>query len=213
MGDHRKRFERWRRLLPRHTKYLVAEVVERIVPAFESEGFVWRGDYGAGDSNEIGANTIPLQIRSGDCWPTVEIHFRGTRRPCFTIDFAALPVECRRMAREPVPRERAIVVYAPAYFMLCKGRHRNLDGQFGYYWFSLWPKRKLDAEVAAALALLPEVFMVFRTGIPEEWRTREFGVYVSPHIMLIGSWQLFEQQRAEAEQQRGAAAKGSRGSR
>jgi len=199
VADHRKRFDRWRRLVPEHTKYLIGQVLGRIVPAFEAAGFTWHGDYAARDPDEIGANTIPLQIRSGDVWPTVEIHFPGTRRPCFTIHFAALPGVCRRMGEEPVPRERAVVVYAPAYFMLCKGRHRNLDGQFGYYWFSPWPKRKLDAEVDTAAALLPKILRVFRNGIPEEWLTHEFG-YVSRHVMLMGSWHILQQMRAKAEQ-------------
>jgi hypothetical protein len=121
------------------TKYLIAQVLEKIVPRFEAEGFTWYDDYAAGDTDEIGANTIPLQIRSGSQWPTVEIHFPGRGEPCFSIYFSALPEECRRLGEEVVPRERAIVLYAPVVFMLAKGRRRNLDAQFGYYWFSLWP--------------------------------------------------------------------------
>lgn len=201
MADHRTRFERWRRLAPAPTKHLIAQVLERIVPGFEAEGLVWQPDYAGGDPNEIGANTIPLQSRSGGLWPTVELRFPGSRRPFFSIDFAALPEECRRLGRDPVPRERAIVVYAPVYFMLCKGRHRNLDGQFGYRWLSPWPTRKLDREVTTALELLPEIFKVFHAGIPPEWLTHELG-YVSPHVRLMGSWHLFNRRR---QRRRGGA--------
>ena len=196
MTDHRSRFERWRRFAPKHTKYLI-DVLDRIVPEFEREGFHWQPHYAGGDPNEIRANTIPLQIRSGDLWPTVEVHFPGSRRPSFSIYFAALAPECRRLGREVVPRERAIVVYATAYFMLCKGRHRNLDGQFGFRWFSAWPIRRLNREVETALGLLPELFGIFRAGIPQEWLTHPFG-HVSPHVMLIGSWHLFGQRKCNA---------------
>jgi hypothetical protein len=189
--NHRARFDRWRRLTPKPTRHLIERVLERIVPAFEAEGFVWPADYAGGDPDEIGANTIPLQARSGDAWPTAEIHLPGSRRPCFTLYFAALPSECRRLTGEPVPRERATVVYAPAYFVLCKGRGRGLDGQFGYRWFSPWPIRELDREVETAVGLLPEMFRLFRAGIPDEWATREPG-YVSRHVRLGGSLRRFE---------------------
>ena len=197
MSDHRKRFDRWRRLAPKQTKYMIEQVLDRLIPVFAANGFVWYADYAAGDPDEIGANTIPLQIRSGLLWPTVEIRLPGTQAPCFSIYFSALPDPCRRFGLEPVPRERAIVIYAPAYFMLCKGRHRNLDGQFGYRYFSLRPASKIDREVATALELVPEIFRLFEEGIPSTWLTRQFG-YVSKHIRLVGSWHHREQRRPNA---------------
>ncbi len=188
--NHRQRFDRWRRLASRPTKHLIEQVLSRIVPAFEAQGFAWQLDYAGGDPDEIGANTIPLQIRSGIAWPTVEIHIPRLNHPSFSIDFAVLPSECRRLGIEPVPREKAIVVYAPVYFTLCKGRGRGLDCQFGYRWFSLRPVRRLDREVAVAVSLLPEVTRVFESGIPAEWLTHERG-YVSRHVRIGGSWHLF----------------------
>jgi len=197
IANHRQRFERWRRLASKPTKYLIQQVLDCIVPRFEAEGFAWQLDYAGGDPNEIGANTIPLQIRSGSNWPTVEIHIPRLNHPHFSIDFGVLPSECRRLGRDPVPRDKAIVLYAPAYFMLCKGRGRGLDGQFGYHWFSLQPRRKIDRDVALAASLLPEIFGLFRTGIPAEWLTHERG-YVSRHVRLMGSWYLFGQSRRDA---------------
>ena len=192
--NHRQRFDRWRRLASKPTKHLIEQVLTHIVPAFEAEGFVWQLDYAGGDPNEIGANTIPLQLRSGSVWPTAEIRIPRLNQPWFDIHFAALPRECRRLGSELIPREKAVVVYAPVYFMLCKGRGRGLDGQFGYRWFALRPIRTIDREVELAANLLPEIFNLFRDGIPSEWLTHASG-YVSKHVRLLGSWHLFDEFR------------------
>src|SRR5204862_3202960 len=96
MGDHRRRFERWRKKLPHNTAYLVDQVLARIVPAFQARGFVWYPDYGGGDSTQIGANTIPLQRRASGDWPTVHIRFHRRFCPLFVLDFGALPPVCKR---------------------------------------------------------------------------------------------------------------------
>jgi hypothetical protein len=206
--NHQQRFDRWRRLASKPTKHLIEQVLECIVPAFQANGFVWQLDYAGGDPNEIGANTIPLQVRSGSVWPTVEIRISRLNHPCFTIYFAALPSECRRLG-EPIPREKALVLNAPVYFTLCKGRGRGLDSQFGYRWFSLYPVRKLNREVAIATSLLPEVFRLFEDGIPNAWLV-ERG-YVSKHIRVGGSWHLFEELRTRRHAAQQAAEADGRG--
>ena len=234
MAGHHTRFERWRAKLPKHTRYLVDQVLTRIVPEFEARGFKWYDDFAGGDPKEIGYNEIPLQRREGEQWPTVQISFDKRRRPAFHIDFTMLPPICRRWGIDElhpwteldVPREKAIVVYGPAYFMLCRGKYKNLDGEFGHAFsvvnlffflpmliaglisrdlrstlndirFIVSPHRFLEAEVSKAVALLPVLFDLFDKGIPEAWLTHEFG-YVDKHVMLMGSWYLHEKQRAKA---------------
>jgi hypothetical protein len=198
MADHRRRFDRWRNKLPKYTRYLVDQVVARIVPEFEARGFKWYSDFAGGDPTEVAPHEIPLQRRVGQQWPTVQMRFAKRAQPYFSIDFALFPPICRRWGTDEdpwkaieVPREQAIVEYAPAYFMLCKGKHKNLDGQFGYSWLSLFPRRRLDAEVSEAAALLPVLFDLFEKGIPEVWLTREFG-RVDKHVILMGSWHARE---------------------
>lgn len=207
MADHRKRFERWRNKLPVHTRYLVDQVLERIVPVFEAKGFQWYGDFARGDSKEVGCDEIPLQLREGEQWPTVQIRFSRRRWPEFFIDFAMLPPVCQRWGideHQPwtkidVPRDKAIVAYAPAYFRLSKGERHGVNGSFGYSWFSLFPRRKLDAEVGEAMSLLPVMFDLFDQGIPEAWLTHDKPWYVNKHVMLSGSWYLTEQRRTKAK--------------
>ena len=204
MADHRRRFERWRKGLPKTTSYLVDQVLARIVPEFEARGFVWYPDFAGGDIDEVGSNEIPLQRRVGRDWPTGQIAFGKYARPCFSIEFAMLPPECRRLGVEPVPQQNAIVVYAPAYFMLCRGERRNLDGQFGYRYPVLRPRHFLDSEIDKAVSLLPVVFDLFDKGIPEAWLTADFGP-IAPHVMLLGSWRIWEERRrkkAASEQER-----------
>lgn len=186
MVDHRKRFDTWRKRLPTNTKYLVDQVLMRIVPEFESRGFVWHPDYGGGDVTQIGANEIPLQIRKGEFWPTVQIAFNNGLRPNFHLNFAVLPPICTRWKNDAyvdIQRENALVFEGPAYFALCKGRD---SCQYGYHWFSLFPRRYLDSEVEILLRLLPELFDLFDRGIPKEWSRRKFG-HVTEHVLLIES--------------------------
>jgi hypothetical protein len=206
MADHRKRFERWRNKLPELNRYLVDQVLARIVPEFEARGFKWYDDFAGGESKEIGYDEIPLQRREGDRWPTVQIRFNRRRHPEFFIDFAMLPTVCRRWGTDEhhpwekieVPRDKAIVAYAPAYFRLSKGERRGVNGSFGYSWFSLFPRRKLDAEVGEAISLLPILFDLFDQGIPEAWLTHDKPWYVDKHVMLSGSWYLSEQRHTTA---------------
>jgi hypothetical protein len=193
--NHRQRFERWRRLLPKPTAYLVEQVLAAIVPRFEAGGYAWYADYAGGDPKEISASTIPLQRRAGQSWPTVEIRFGNRGRPFFQLEFAELPPECRRFGREIVPREIAIVIYAPAYFLLCKGRLKSLDGTFGYRWFAPRPRAKLDAELRLAVDLIPFLLQLLDRGIPHDWLTRERG-YVDPNVRLLGGWHTFRRRDA-----------------
>lgn len=185
MADHRKRFEKWRQRLPKKTAYVVDEVVTRIVPQFESRGFVWYADYAGGDPTQIGANEIPLQRREGALWPTVQISFDKHLRPSFHLSFAVLPNICKRWKNDAyvdIPREKALVFEGPAYFGLCKRPHGSTD--FGYHWFSLLPRKYLSMEVEALLDLLPELFDIFDKGIPEAWFKQKFG-HVSDHVLLM----------------------------
>lgn len=225
MADNHKRFERWRNKLPTHTRYLVDQVLARVVPAFEAHGFKWYDDFAGGDPKEIGYDEIPLQRREGELWPTAQIQFDKRARPAFQIIFAMLPLICRRtLGTEEITREQAITIYAPAYFMLCRGKYKNLDGEFGHAFssvnvffflpmllagmigrdishtvkdirFMISPHRFLDSEIDAVMALLPTLFDLFERGIPESWLTHDKPGYVDKHVMLLGSWLLSEKRR------------------
>jgi hypothetical protein len=161
-------------------------VLGQVVPEFEAKGFAWYPDYAGGDSTQIGANEIPLQRRSGGVWPTVQIPFDKRFGPNFHVDFAALPPICKQWTSAgyiDIPREKAIVVNAPASFALCKGRERNFDCQYGYNWFTLFPRRHLNAEIECLQGLLPTLFELFDRGIPETWYKHEYG-YVTKHILV-----------------------------
>lgn len=190
MADHRKRFERWRKKLPKNTAYFVDQVLTRIVPEFEARGFVWYPDYAGGDAMQIGANCIPLQRRSGNEWPTVQIHFDKRFRPFLGLDFAKLPPVCTRWTMDgeiiKINREIALVFEGAAYFALSKGRGRDYHCNFGYIWFSLFPRRRIDKEIGTLLALLPELFELFDQGIPEAWLRQNNG-FVSKHVFAMGA--------------------------
>ena len=185
---------------------MVELVLTRIVPEFESKGLIWYADYAGGNSKEVGPNTIPLQRREGSEWAAVEITFDKRFRPWFQLHFALLPLVCKRLIKgglTPVPRDKAIAIYAPAYFALRRARWSGYrDGQFGYNYlsfdicshirFALSPEKYLEREVDELLSLLSILFDIFEHGIREEWVTHDFG-YISAHVMLANSWRLMEQ--------------------
>ncbi len=155
----------------------------KILPRFEERGFVWYPDFAGGRPIYIGSNEIPLQRRQGENWPTVQIRFEKRSRPWFSIDFGNLPPVCRELGQNPIPREMATVIHAPAYFMLCKGE------------LAFFPKRFLSSEVDKAVALLPVMFDLFDNAIPQEWLQADIG-RVTPNVYLMGSWSIWERRRA-----------------
>jgi hypothetical protein len=200
MSGQRGRFDRWRAKQAEHTRYLAEQVINRIVPQFEMNGFEWFDDFAAGDPKEVSHNEIPLQRRRGPQWATVQIRFDKRGRPFFMIDFAALPIICRRQfGTEEIPREQAIVAYAPAYFRLSKGERAGANGTFGYTWLSWAPRRRIDFESDAVISLLPSLFRLFDAGIPDTWLIQDQAWYVSDHVILMGSWHIDEKRRAKRD--------------
>jgi hypothetical protein len=185
-------------------QYLIDGVLTKIVPELERSGFVWYSDFAGNDPREVGGNEIPLQRRVADVWPTVQIYFFKGKGPRFRITFAALPQICRSPVKSGIPRARAVAQYGPAYFYL---KRKNHNSEFGFDWTPLlipsparvirlvrylynW-RRFLDSEVAAAVALLPELLELFDRGIPESWLVRPRGP-VTDHVTLVHSWSIWD---------------------
>ena len=176
-------FERWRKTLPRNTLYLTDIVIKEIIPEFMQRGFDRFPDYAGGGTYAVGPNCIPLQRRSGTEWPTIEILFDKRGRPTFGVNFAMLPEICGRLTEhgtKEIPRLAANVVEGPDFFILCKGKRVNFDCNFGMFWFTLWPKSKLEADVAFLKSILPWLFEVLEDGIPKDWHEAKPG-YVAQY--------------------------------
>ena len=200
MADHRKRFEKWRARIPANTRYLVDQVLSQMLPEFEARGFKWHSDYAGGDMNEVAATTLPLQIRDGNEWPTVQICFAARTRPWFHVVFSRLPLICKRGDGEQIPRDVAIVVYAPIYFYLNKGNQSSYGGQFGYHYFSFFPQKRLDAEVSDALSRLPALFDILSQPIPHAWLTMKRGTIVVPNVRIGGTWHQFQEYKRRLDE-------------
>jgi hypothetical protein len=193
MEDQLRQFERWRSLLPKDTRFLVNLVEVEIVPLFLAHGYRRYGDYPGR------ANWLPLQRRSGEEWSTVELHFGHRGRPFVKLHFAILPENCRtiyvnRAGFHDIPRIKATIVDAPAFFTLCKGRKRVNDTVFGdasIFCRSLWLRRKLLREVAELKALSEWLIEFLDKGIPREWFERSIGGQVHRHIAMSNSSRLF----------------------
>jgi hypothetical protein len=183
-----ERFERWRRLIPKNTAYLVSLVLDEVVPLFQARDLSRFPDYAGGSSFAVGPNCIPLQRRSGAEWPTVEIMFHKRSAPSLGVNFAMLPERCHRYnltedSLKEIPRIEAGVVEGGALFSLCKGSGRNFDCNFGYRWWSFDSRRTLKKEIEILKLLLPELFDLFDRGIPSTWFDKPNG-YVDRHVFM-----------------------------
>jgi hypothetical protein len=185
--DQSQRFAKWRKKLPKNTAKLADIVVDQIIPLFEARGIIQHADYANGGALSVGANCIPLQLRQGNEWPTVELLFDKRGRPALGVTFAMLPELCfRRSEHGPIqiPRCDANVVEGPAFFSLCKGHHGYNDRNFGYYYFSFNPERKLANEISTLKSLLPWLFELFERGMPNDW-LQGSPRYVDQHAFLV----------------------------
>lgn len=193
------RFERWRRTLPSHTAYLASMVVETIVPLFTDQGLLRYPDYAANDSYAVGMNCIPLQRRSGDRWPTVEIRFDKRQRPILGVIFSELPDICHRMrnGEHEIARSKANAVEGDAFFELCKGRPGSFNGNFGYQWFALRPRHRLDEECALLRSSSIWLLERFNEGLPRAWYDAQPG-YVDPHAFLSSASRIIRKRTSAA---------------
>lgn len=182
-----ERFEKWRQRVPTNTAKLVSAVVEQIVPLFQVRGIIQHADYAGGDAFNVSANCIPLQLRQGSDWPTVELLFDRRGRPALGVSFAMLPELCVRKTKNgpiQIPRLEATVVEGPAFFSLSKGHRGYNDRNFGYFCFSLRPTKKILDEVKSLELLLPWLLNLFECGIPDDW-LRGPPRYVDRHAFLV----------------------------
>lgn len=178
-----ERFEQWRSKLPGNTAFLVDLVLDEIVPMFEAQGLRRHPDYAHKRTDAVASYTIALQRREGSDWPTVQISFDKSQRPNCYVTFSVLPEVCRRITPKgefDIPRIEANVVEGDAYFRLCKGGRQTFDSNFGYVHFSLFPRRRIRAEIDQLKALLPMLFQLFDDGIPAEWVGKRG--QVSPYV-------------------------------
>lgn len=206
--------------MPKETDRLIEEVLTNILPLFEKEGLIWHSDYANGESQVTVANEIPLQKREGELWPTVTFRFGKSSSPWVVLYFSILPEECKRFKvtgqiteLANIHRDVATVFDGPAYFSLQKGKYRDyVDREFGYsdsllmpivhpilYFRYKWSANNfIDAQIDELVNLLPNVFDIFKEGIPDQWLTRDIG-YVSSHVMLVGSWYIGEQRLGKGD--------------
>ena len=157
-ADKKQRFERWRRTLPNNTRYLADLVADRILPQFESRGFVWHDNASAG--------FLYLVQPGGEFWPAVQMRFHKRAHPMLLMDVACLPAICRRWdgtAFVPVDREHADIVDGPSLFAL-RNTRRLAPNFFGYRYFSALPRKFLRSEISTVESLLPRLFTAFKLG-------------------------------------------------
>lgn len=179
-----ERFEAWRIRQAVRTAQLAQRVVDELVPIYEADGFKRFEDYAGGNLSVVGTNTIAVQRRSGDRWPTIEVQFHRKGRASFNIIFAELPDVCYRWTSgSPVAidRKQANVVEAGEHFLLCKGQRRNYGCTFGVPTFAISPDKLIARDFDLAIERSRYLMELFRSGIPQDWSAAAPG-YVSEFV-------------------------------
>jgi hypothetical protein len=200
--NHKQRFDGWRKRTNLKTQYLVDQVLKRIVPEFEKQGFVWYPDFGGINTHGIGPNIIPLQRRHGERWPTVELYFyKEVLSPKFRIEFCELPEFCKNPQERCIQRIDSTVGSAPGRFYLTRGRWDDArDSVFGIETFLMFGPRAirylfnyrtfLDSEIEDLLRILPILFEIFDKGIPHAWIEHPFG-RITKNVEIMTSWKIY----------------------
>lgn len=189
-------FYRWLSQKSSETRYLAEQVFELIESTLVGKGF----GYVVG-----GANSLVLQNKSSENWPTVEFRFDNRGRPYFWIEFSILPPVCKRMEEHyltEIPRVEANVREGVVSFSLIKkGRWYPNDG-FGYpgliysvlffrlfsmLHFKFFAHNFLDHEVNIARKRIVEMLNVFEGGIDHEWYTNP-PESIGLHVIRTQSW-------------------------
>jgi hypothetical protein len=186
-----ERFERWRIRQAVRTADLARRVLDEVVPLYETSGFSRFDDYAGGDLSVVGANTIALQRRSGERWPTVEVQFHRKGRASFNIIFAELPEVCYRWTSgSPVAIDRkdANVLEGGEWFTLCKGLQRDFDCTFGVPTFAIFPGRLLARDLELAKNRSRILIELLNSGIPKNWSAAPPG-YVSEFVFKVRNYE------------------------
>jgi hypothetical protein len=159
-----RRFEAWQARAKPHVAFLTEQFITSVVPLFVDAGFQRFADYAGNDTYAVGSNCLPLQCRDGESWPTIECQFDRGGAPSVGIYLSRLPKDCFRFKNGEyysIPRNLANVREGGECYMLCKDGLGQGAGQFGYRFFSFWPRRKLVSEVEAVVRLIPKVLDFF----------------------------------------------------
>lgn len=185
MVSQRKKFDRWSTTVPATTQCLIQLVRDEVVPQITQYGFDWIADYAEGKAGQVGANVIPLQIRAGDAWPTVEIFFSPKGRPWFRIQFGWVCDGFKRHDESVLTRQQATLTDAPIRYILAKdqGAVSSLFTQFGYNWWVPFPRKKLTSEVNYANRVLSCAIEMLREPMPPAPKGASDG-YISKNIYM-----------------------------
>jgi hypothetical protein len=203
--NHKRRFARWRKTLDARAAFLVDQVCEVLLPPLFAQGFEWADrveEFGAiADSR---ADSIPLQRRSGDAWPTITIDFDQRKRANFRIEFSQLPEHCLQRGHGElleISRREARVFNGPLYFRVVRRERKSEDSRFGYRIFdfisqpyrvdrllryAFAPKGLLAEEVGFARRCMVEIEEMLRSGVPREWEAAPLG-RIGRHLYLSDS--------------------------
>lgn len=188
MVSQRKKFERWSGKATEITRYLIQMVQRELVPPIIERGFVWVEDYGLeGKARQVGGSVIPFQIRSGDMWPTLEILFSSTGRPWFSVRFGWVQDGFLLYDGTCLTKQQATLTDAPLHYALAKdkGTVSSLFMQFGYHWWTPFPRKVLASEVAYAKRVLPAALDMLAGPLPTSTNRGEG--YIAKNIYRVAN--------------------------
>ena len=137
-GNHAKRLAKWRNLASPQTRYLIDQVVERLVPAIAAAGFERVDASHMGPDHSPSGSEICLERISGEYLDVITLNFEKHGKPRVQVHGA------RRQLK------------APHAFVRSANLVRR-SSQYYYFWgkpwwlpTKLWPESATDQAVEAA---------------------------------------------------------------
>lgn len=166
-NSHAKRLGKWRNLASPQARYLIDQVIERLVPVVEASGFERIELSLMGPDHTPSGSEIRLERVVGKCMDTIIFNFEKHRTPRFQIHGA------RRLGEAPFPFIRA------ANLVRSKSQYYCFWGKPWWFPIKLWPASATECIVKSAGAQIGALVHFLETGERRDYISKE--VVLSSH--------------------------------
>jgi hypothetical protein len=127
MQNHKKKYEKWKRLCPKQTRFMCRLIEDEVIPFFTERGFIWISVSYHDPEWEISGREIVLERINEDSVDAVSITFDKYRAPRFHIHL----IRRKKLKANEFIRSTALVKNDKEYY--------RLWGKPWYWPTNMWP--------------------------------------------------------------------------
>jgi hypothetical protein len=146
---HRGRFKRWFNLQPPKSKYLIDQIVDRLVPIIEQRGFLWQDLFNFADDEPVFAYCLNFRRENRPLRESIDFTFNNSGWPYVSCDLHRVD-ESGKWYRADVVR------WQTDYY---RAKH------FGIFWRSIDRRyARLARDVDWLIAIVPQMIAYIDRG-------------------------------------------------